>query len=43
MPEYWLWSAVELKNECQKQNVYVGQMKAAMIKDLVKRHGDLQQ
>ena len=46
MPEYWLWSAVELKNECQKQNVYaigLGQPKAAMINGLVKRHGDLQQ
>jgi hypothetical protein len=40
MPEYWTWPATALISECRRQRIYEGQLKAAMISDLVKSHGE---
>ncbi len=38
MPTFWTWSAIELKDECQRERIYFGQLKADMIRDLVRHH-----
>jgi hypothetical protein len=40
MPEYWIWPATVLITECRRQRIYEGQLKADMIKDLVRSHGE---
>jgi hypothetical protein len=40
MPEYWTWPATVLITECRRQRIYEGQLKADMINDLVRSHGE---